>query len=381
MHAEPAETTAPPSERRWAFRIGRLFGIDVFVHVTFFLILAWFGAMAYPHGGARGAGFEVLLVLLLFVCVVLHELGHALTARRFGITTRDITLYPIGGVARLQRMPSRPVEELLVAIAGPMVNLVIAAILLAFGGLRSLAFPAFDARIWETPFLGQLLLLNLALALFNLLPAFPMDGGRVLRALLAMRMDSSRATEVAARVGQVGALVFGFIGLFYNPFLVLIAIFIWFGANQEASVARVRGLLHGLPVSAAMATSFRVIEPRSTLNEAAELLLHGSQQDFPVVDDDSIVGVLSRRGLIAGLQNLGPGATVEEAMTRAFLVAHPSDLLEVVYEQLASAPCPAVPVLSGDRLVGLLTTENIGELLMVRAAVIQKPGLKRSVPG
>jgi CBS domain-containing protein len=291
-------------------------------------------------------------------------------ARRFGITTRDITLYPIGGVARLERMPSRPSEELLVALAGPTVNLVIAAILFAFGGLRSWVFPTFDERIWETPFLGQLLLLNLGLALFNLLPAFPMDGGRVLRALLALRMEHGRATEVAARIGQLGALALGFLGLFYNPLLVLVAIFVWFGATQEASVARVRGLLHGLPVSAAMATGFRVLGPSATLGEAADLLLHGSQHDFPVIDGDSIVGVLSQRGLIAGLQSIGSGGRVEEAMERSFLVAHPGDMLEVLFEQLKAAPCPAVPVLQGDRLVGLLTAENIGELLMVRAAVV-----------
>jgi CBS domain-containing protein len=266
-------------------------------------------------------------------------------------------------------MPSRPVEEILVALAGPAVNLAIAAIVFAFGGLRSWVSPTFDARIWEAPFLGQLLLLNLGLALFNLLPAFPMDGGRVLRALLALRMEHGRATEVAARVGQLGALALGFAGLFYDVLLVLVAIFVWFGANQEASVARVRGLLHGLPVSAAMATAFRVLAPGATLSEAADLLLHGSQQDFPVIEGDAIVGVLSQRALIAGLKSLGPDARVAEAMERAFLVAHPNDRLDGLFEQLEAAPCPAVPVLKEDRLVGLLTAENVGELLMVRAAV------------
>ncbi len=373
MRAIPAGPTPPPS-RRWALRMGSLFRIDLYVHVTFPLLVAWFGAMAWSAGGYRAALREVLLVLCLFGCVVLHELGHALTARRFGIGTRDITLYPIGGVARINRMPTRPREELLVALAGPMVNVAIAALLLAAGGLESLVMPSLDARIFRAPFVTQLLFLNVTLAVFNLLPAFPMDGGRVLRALLAMRLSPTKATDVAARIGQLGALGLGFLGLVYNPLLVVIAVFIWFGANQEATVVRVRGLLHGLPVSAAMLTGFDVVAPRTTLGEAADRLLHGSQQDFPVVDGDAIVGVLTMRGLIAGLHRHGATAPVDAVMERSFLVAHPGDLLEGLFEQQRAAPCSTVPVLDGDRLVGLLTTENVGELLMVRQAV------ERAVP-
>ncbi len=349
--------------------MGSLFRIDLYVHVTFPLLVAWFGAMAWTAGGPRAALREVALVLSLFACVVLHELGHALTARRFGIATRDITLYPIGGVASLRRMPTRPKEELLVAIAGPMVNVAIAGLLLVAGGLESLVVPSLDARIFAAPFVTQLLLLNVVLAVFNLLPAFPMDGGRVLRALLATRLAPARATEVAARVGQVGALVFGFLGVLYNPLLVLIAVFVWFGASQEATVMRVRGLLHGLPVSAAMATGIDVLSPRESLGAAADRLLHGAQRDFPVVDVDTVVGVLTMRGLMAGLRRDGPTAAVESAMERAFLVAHPGDLLEGVVEQQKAAECSTVPVMAGGELVGLLTSENVGELLMVREAV------------
>jgi Zn-dependent protease len=369
MRAIPATPTSTPSSRRWALRIGSLFRIDLYVHVTFPLLIAWFGAMAWSAAGPQSAMREMLLVLSLFGCVVLHELGHALTARRFGIGTRDITLYPIGGVARIDRMPSRPKEELLVAVAGPMVNVAIAALLLAAGGLEGLVVPSLDARLFRAPFVTQLMFLNVALALFNLLPAFPMDGGRVLRALLAMRLSSAKATEVAARVGQVGALIFGFVGVLYNPLLVVIAVFIWFGANQEASVVRLRGLLHGLPVSSAMLTGFELLSPNTTLGEAADRLLHGSQQDFPVVDGDAIVGVLTMRGLIAGLHRHGATATVESVMERSFLVAHPGDLLEGLFEQQKAAPCSTIPVLADEKLVGLLTTENVGELLMVREAV------------
>src|SRR5213083_2574667 len=270
---------------RWSWRIGRIAGIDLYVHMTFLILLGWVGLSYYlARHSARDALSGIGFILALFGIVVLHELGHALTARRFGITTRDITLLPIGGVSRLERIPDQPKQELLVALAGPAVNVVLAAILLAVLALGSGPAPYSAVGQAGGGFLSQMLWINVSLAAFNLLPAFPMDGGRVLRALLALRMDYVRATQIAAAVGQGIALVFGFIGLFSNPFLVFIALFVWLGASSEASMVQMRTALSGIPVSRAMLTDFHTLAPEDTAKRVLELILAGSQQDFPVVD-------------------------------------------------------------------------------------------------
>lgn len=229
---------------RWSWRIGRLAGINISVHVTFLLILLWIVVEEYALGVRAMAG-SALYMVALFTIVVMHELGHALTARRFGVVTRDIILLPIGGVARLERMPRNPRQELLVAVAGPAVNVVLALVLLAIVRLTG-ALPAanlydFDPLLSVRGFLYQLVFVNVVLALFNMLPAFPMDGGRVLRALLAMRMSSyARATGIAARIGRVLALCLAAAGLYglRNPFWVLIALFVWMAAGTEAAAVR-----------------------------------------------------------------------------------------------------------------------------------------------
>ena len=225
---------------RWSWKLGRVAGIDVFVHATFLILLVWTARAAYlPSGRSAAAASGVAFILTVFGVVVLHELGHALAARRFGIGTRDITLLPIGGVSRLERMPEDPRQEIRVALAGPAVNVVLAAGL--YAGLVVLRTGPFDrVSMMEGGFLARLFWVNVSLALFNLLPAFPMDGGRVFRALLALRMDRVKATEVAARTGQALALLLGFAGLFFNPFLVFIALFVWMGAAQEAAATQLQ---------------------------------------------------------------------------------------------------------------------------------------------
>jgi Zn-dependent protease len=228
----------------WSWRIGRIAGIDVYVHFTFLLLLAWVGVEYYlAHGSLAEALYGVAFILALFGIVVLHELGHALAARGYGIRTRDITLLPIGGVARLERMPEEPRQELVVALAGPAVNVVMAVGIYIGMALGQGLAPLGDVLSVEGNFVSQLFWVNVSLALFNLLPAFPMDGGRVLRALLAFRLDYVRATQVAARVGQGMALLFGFVGLFFNPFLVFIALFL------QTALARLQHCdCHTLPV-------------------------------------------------------------------------------------------------------------------------------------
>src|SRR5512133_183850 len=224
---------------KWQWKLGKFAGIDVYVHATFLLLIGWVG---YSHWLEHHNWGEVLsgilFILALFLCVVLHEYGHALTARKYGIKTRDITLYPIGGVARLERMPDKPIEELWVALMGPAVNVVIAAALFAYLFVTNSLVPVNELTVASGSFLVRLMAVNISLVLFNLIPAFPMDGGRVLRALLAMRMEYVRATQVAANIGQGMAFLLGFIGLFGNPFLLFIALFVWIGASQEAGAAQ-----------------------------------------------------------------------------------------------------------------------------------------------
>ena len=226
----------------WSIKFARVAGIDLKIHITFLLFLVWIGFTYFSIGGAVAARQGVLFILLLFACVLLHELGHALTAKGFGIRTTDITLLPIGGVARLERIPNEPKQELLIAIAGPAVNVVIAVLLIFYLGQRAAMSDFEDIHTPRVTMLSKLASVNIGLVLFNLIPAFPMDGGRILRSILAMRMNYLRATEIAARIGQTLAIAFGIVGFFYNSFLIFIAFFVYMGAQQEAAMARARAV-------------------------------------------------------------------------------------------------------------------------------------------
>jgi Zn-dependent protease len=355
---------------KWSLRIGRLAGIDVFVHLTFPLLLAWVGLSYYLERRVLTDALAAIgLVILLFGIVVLHELGHALTARRFGIPTRDITLLPIGGVARLEKMPDEPRQEFLVAVAGPAVNVALAvafaAALVAFG------LPLLEEStdlISGNP-IRTLVWVNVALAVFNMIPAFPMDGGRVLRALLAMRLDYVQATRIAATIGQALAVGFGFIGLMGNPILVFIALFVWMGAAGESQIVQLRHALGGIPVRAAMIVDFRRLAPDETLREAAGHILAGFQQDFPIVDRGRLVGLLTRDDLVRGMAAQGPNARIDSVMRREFETVSASDMLEPAYVRLQTSGQSSLPVLTAGSLVGLLTTENLAEFLMLQTAV------------
>ncbi|MDW8309447.1 MAG: site-2 protease family protein [Verrucomicrobiales bacterium] len=355
----------------WSFRLGRFFGIDVYVHFTFLLLLGFIGIthwIQFRHLGAALNG--VAFFVALFACVLLHEYGHALTARRFGIRTRDITLLPIGGLARLERMPDQPLQELWVALAGPAVNVVIALLLIGYLAAAAIVVPVEQLSVTGGPFLARLAAVNVFLVLFNLLPAFPMDGGRVVRALLATRMDYARATRIAARLGQFMAFVFGFVGLFWNPLLLFIALFVWIGAEQEAGLVQMKSALVNTPLRAVMITDFRTLAPDDTLARAVEYILGGFQQDFPVVDADGrLVGVLTRNDLIRGLSEMGRMARVDSVMQRDFQVATPFDVAENILARLQECNCHSLPVVHEGRVVGLLNAENLGEFLMIQSAL------------
>lgn len=358
---------------KWSWKIGRFAGIDIYLHTTFLLLIGWVGLSYWLQtrnvsSTVEGIGF----LLALFASVVLHEYGHALTARRYGIKTRDITLLPIGGLARLERMPDQPIQEFWVALAGPMVNVMISAVLFAYLVVTNTLAPISGLSLTSGPFLERLMSVNITLVLFNLLPAFPMDGGRVVRALLAMRLDYSRATHVAATIGQGMAFVFGFIGLFTNPMLVFIALFVWIGAAQESSASQVKSAISGIPVNRVMLTDFQFLTPQDNLARAIQLILEGSQHDFPVVDNDRVIGVLTRGDLIKGLSEGGQSTPVVNVMRRDFEVVHPGDMLEPAFSRLQECKCHIFPVMQDDRLVGLLTTENVGEFMMIQSAIRQR---------
>ncbi len=352
----------------WSLRLGEIAGIRVQVHFTFLIFMAWAVLSSLVAGKSQEVVLaQTVFMLGLFGCVVLHEFGHALTAKRYGIRTKDITLLPIGGVARLERMPDDPRQELWVALAGPAVNVILGAA--AWGWLQvtreGLNLAAVD--ITSGTFAERILLVNISLVVFNMLPAFPMDGGRVLRALLAMRMEYTRATQIAANLGQGMALLFGVVGFFYNPMLMFIAFFVWIGAAQEASMVLMKSALGGIPVSAAMMTTFETVAPDDSLERVSRLILSGSQQDFPVVEHDQVVGVVTRDGLLKALAQKGD-PPVSEIMRRDIATADSSDMLEGVFQRLQESTCRTLPVLHNQRLVGLLTAENFGEFLMIRSA-------------
>jgi Zn-dependent protease/CBS domain-containing protein len=361
---------------RWSFHIARIAGIDVKIHGTFILFLAFIAFMHYAVGGLPEAVKGVIFVSLVFLCVLLHEFGHALAARRYGIKTPDITLLPIGGVARLERMPEKPAQEVVVALAGPAVNVVIAAVLFLFVGVTVVS-PNLDALQHAGIALPtKLFIVNIWLVIFNMVPAFPMDGGRVLRALLAMKMNYARATHIAASIGQAAAFGFAFYGLIQNqPMLILIGIFVYFGAANEAAFAQMKQVSSGMRVSAAMVTQFQTLPLNSTLNEAVEALLRTSQHEFPVVDDmGKVRGLLTRDDLIVGLRRSGAQTPVAEVMRVDIPAIHHSMLFDRAYELMQECGCPALPVLdSAARLIGLFTPENVGELMLVQSALAKAP--------
>lgn len=360
---------------KWSFPIANIAGTVVRIHVTFLLLLAGIGLLFLTNGGPAVALGALIFTAALFACVLLHEFGHVFAARAFGIRTPDVTLLPIGGLARLEKMPSKPWQELVVAIAGPMVNVVIAACLLLIVGMPNPLDPGFLNFTSPIGLLHRLMVLNVWLVIFNMIPAFPMDGGRVLRALLAMRMPYAKATAIAARIGQ------GFAGLgaiaaliWVHPMLFIVAIFIFLAAKGESEAVQTQEALRDLTLADAMMTEFQTLPRDATLRHAAEFLIAGAQHDFPVLDDqDRLLGVLTRSALIEGLNHHGPDHPVEPLLIRNIPPVYPGTPLRAAFEALRATPVEVLPVLDsrGESIIGLLSAENIGELVMLRGAIAQ----------
>jgi len=364
---------------KWSWKLTRLAGIDVYVHATFFILIIWIGIAYWQAEGTVAAVVAgISFILALFSCVVLHELGHALTARRYGIQTRHITLLPIGGVAMLEKMPDDPKQEIAVALAGPAVNLVIALLIWLWLALSGINTPVAEIGFAGGSMLERLLVLNIVLAVFNLLPALPMDGGRVFRAALAMRMDPVAATEMAAKVGQGLALVLGFLGLLYNPFLLFIAIFVWIGAAAEAHSAEIKGALSGVTVGEAMLTDYKTLTPEDRLSRAIKLILAGSQKDFPVMEGRAIVGILTQTDLLKGLQAQGESARVVDWMQRDIQDVDIAQPLEKVLGYLQASPHRLITVTKADRLMGIVNLDNFIEYLTIHGSLDRRASIVKS---
>jgi stage IV sporulation protein FB len=355
----------------WSLNIGSISGTQIRVHITFLLLLGWIFAVGWASEGLQAAWAGLAYIVLLFACVLAHEFGHIFTARAFGVATPDVTLLPIGGLARLERIPEKPQEEFLIAIAGPLVNVVIAFALVLFAGAHLNMSDLAAVESTKVSLIDRLAAVNLFLALFNMIPAFPMDGGRVLRALLATRLGFVRATEVAAFIGQGLAFALGFAGLFGNPLLIFIAIFVYLAASGEAHSVALRAMSQGVPVGTAMMTQFATLAPEADVEEAVQTLLKTSQSEFPVVDGNGVpVGLLARGDIIRALKERGPNAKVVDTMTSPVPTIGHRRCLDEALRILMEKSSPAVAVVDpAGRLVGLVTSETIGEMLMLQQAM------------
>ena len=349
----------------------RVFGVPVRFHFTFVLLLVFL--LFIGVGGKQSGAFTAIYILALFASVLLHEIGHTLVARHYGIRTIEIVMFPIGGVSRPERQP-KPREELWVALAGPMVNLLIGAALLAWvastAGIQAmerLQEPT-DANLAQRIGLG-----NLMLCVFNLLPAYPMDGGRILRSFLALRRPVEEATRIAASAGQGLAILLGLAGLLYGNFMLMfVALFVYLGATQEGVAARGRIFTAGFPVRAAMITDFRTLEHGQMIRDAGELLLQTSQHDFPVMAGNSVAGVLTRAALVRAMMTEGPEGYVAGAMDRNFKRVSPDAPLSEALPILAGPESCMLVMDSEDRLLGLLTSENVSEFILLRQAAMHQ---------
>jgi len=362
----------------WSFKLGRLWGINVFMHWTFFILLGWILLANLGAGQTLTQSLMgVFFILALFGCVVLHEYGHALTARRYGVKTKSITLLPIGGVANMEKMPDKPIHELWVALAGPAVNFAI-AILLGIYFYISGTFPDFsqesiDPNITMGNFLFYLFIVNIILAVFNLIPAFPMDGGRVLRALLSMRFERSTATNIAAKIGQFLAILFVFAGFFYNFWWIFIGLFIFLGAGAEANFEATRMALSKYKVRDALMHQFTKLHAYETIERAVAILLDGQEKEFLVEQDNEIIGVVTRNEIIQGLKEFGQNANINRIVNRDYLTLTPDMELQEAYQKMAQANASISPVMEAGELIGVIDMENITEVVMLENA-----GLKGS---
>jgi Zn-dependent protease/CBS domain-containing protein len=374
--ATPSEDKPKPAASSGTLGVLRVFGVPVRFHFTFVLLLIF---LLFIGIGERQSGaMTALYVLALFASVLLHELGHTLVARQYGIRTTEIVMYPIGGVSRPERIPKGR-EEFWIAISGPLVNGLIAAGLFAWLATQHQFVPVellrdpTDANLVQRIATG-----NFLLFVFNLLPAYPMDGGRVLRSVLMLFKPEEEATRIAASAGQALAAMLGLYGLLSSNFIVIfVAMFIYIGASQEGAAVRGRLLTTGVPVRAAMITDFRTLTHGESIRDAGNLLLATSQHDFPVMHGDQVLGLLMRAALVRAMLTDGPDAYVASAMDRnPHRVSPDSPLSEVLQDLSGTRACALV--MDGDKLLGLLTSENVSSFILLRQVAMQQQARAQS---
>jgi Zn-dependent protease/predicted transcriptional regulator len=361
---------------KWSYKIVSLLGIDLRVHVTFLLIVAWaayiFGVNA--DNQAEGAIYGVLIILMLFLCVVIHEMSHSKMAEHYGAEVDSITLLPIGGISQLKNMPDDPKKELWVAIVGPMSNVVIAAFLLvalavlpnkeSYADMSSEEFLEFITAVSLQGFLTYMLVINLMLALFNMMPAYPLDGGRVFRSMLAMFMQPLQATRIAKAIGQTLAFALGLAGVYLvQPIWIIIALFIFIGASQEGAGADMKSVLAQMRVRQALTKRQEAVAPGTSLREVVQIALHSNQEDFPVLGNKGqLVGLLTRGNLLSGLNKNGQDVPVSDVMETEYNTVSPNADFAKVFEKMNETRVRAIPVVDNDMFLGILTLEHLSEV-------------------
>jgi Zn-dependent protease/CBS domain-containing protein len=350
---------------KWSLQIGKLFGIPIRVHLTFLLLLFFIAIIGSRQGGAIGALSGVISIVFIFLCVVLHEIGHSLMAIHYGVEVKDIVLMPIGGVSRMEEIPEDPKKEIAISVAGPLISFGLALIFLIMAQAAGQKVSIKSLSVFQGNLIVNLFWINLILGMFNLVPAFPMDGGRVLRGLLAMGMDSLRATKIAVSLGQAFAIILFFFGIFFNWWMALVAIFIYLGAEGEERMTALRATLGKSPVRLAMITDIHTISPDQTIGQVLESICHGFQQDFPVVENDVVVGLLTKEAIFSALHKHEKSALVKDVMQKDFLFTTEDASLSEIFKKMTAEKLSVIPVMKGNQLRGLINLEQIGKYHMI----------------
>jgi Zn-dependent protease/predicted transcriptional regulator len=354
-----------------SFKLGNIAGIGIFIHWTFSLLIAYIVFSNYRAGHtSEQIVWSVIFILSIFATVFLHELGHAMAAKKFNIKTKDITILPIGGLARLDRIPENPKEELIVAIAGPAVNITLALITGLFISIPSIKDLTLQLAggVNQGNFFLNFFIVNIWLSIFNLIPAFPMDGGRVLRALLAMKFERHIATNIAARIGQLLAVGFIILGFYSNPFLIFIGMFIIVGAQAEAQYTQAKSMLVGYNVKDVLMKDTKMIDKNETIKKAVDMLLNGQSKNFLITENNQPIGTLSRDEIIKALSEKGESEVIENVMNKDLIFLNANTPLEAVYQKSLTNHANLLLVMENYQLIGTLDTENILEFIMVKEA-------------
>lgn len=354
-----------------SFKLGSIAGIGIFIHWSFTLLIAYIVYSNYRAGhNAEQIMWAVIFILSIFVTVFLHELGHALAAKKYNIKTKDITILPIGGLARLERIPEKPKEELIVAIAGPAVNIALALItglFITLPEIKELTIQL-SGGVNQSNFFLNFFIVNIWLAIFNLIPAFPMDGGRVLRAILSMKVERHIATKIAARIGQLLAVGFIFLGFYSNPFLIFIGLFIILGAQGEVEMTKAGFMLRGIFVKDIVMKQYETIDENDIVESAVKQLLNGQCKNFLVTSQNNPVGSLSRDEIIEALSNNGNRATIHAVMNKSPLRLSVQEPIEAAYQKMLGNKNGLAIVYDNQQFVGVLDLDNILEFIMIKNA-------------